>query len=250
MGECILISERTASKNGAVFDMDGVIIDTCNLHEESWYKVSDIYNFKWPDKLNFKNNVFGASSIDSAKILFGIDIEKADIDKIIEKKNKIYKELLGNRIEDIVIDGFKEFFGSLVSAGFKMALCTSSTSEEAEIVLKRLKIYSHFNIILDITKVHNPKPHPEIYLKACSKLSLLNCECIGFEDSIHGITALQSAGIPCVVIGTSLNQTKLIESGLSYCYYSKDFRNINPDILSKYLKRCGTKYELGVQSWG
>lgn len=245
-----MISEIAASINGVVFDMDGVIIDTCSLHEESWYKVSEIYNFKWPEKLNFKKNVFGASSIDSAKILFGKDIENADIDTIVEKKNKIYKEFLENRIEDIVIDGFKEFLSSLVSAGFKIALCTSSTSEEAETVLKKLKIYSHFNIILDISKVHNPKPHPEIYLKACSKLNLTNCECIGFEDSVHGITALQSAGIPCVVIGTSVSQKELKDSGLSYCYYSKSFRNINPVLLSQCLNGCSNEYELGVQGWG
>lgn len=213
-------------KTGVVFDMDGVIIDTCQLHEISWFNISRIYGFSWNKTLNFKKDVFGTSSIDSMTLLFGTSIQMCDVPEICRKKDEIYKELLYKNLQNIVSPYFMKFFKNLVQLNIPIALATSSICSEAEYVLKKLGIYNDFKAVIDISKVKNPKPHPEIYLKACEALELQPYRCIGFEDSMTGIKALQDAGLTCVVIGSTLSRERLNRSGLKYELYIKDF-NIN-----------------------
>lgn len=214
---------------GIIFDMDGVIIDTCDLHEKSWFYISKNYNFTWNNELNFKRNIFGTSSIDSATLLFGSHILKHDLIKICNEKCEIYQELLRKNINNIVTKGFLSFFNCLVDLKIPIVLGTSSIAYEAEFVLKSLGIFNHFKAVIDISKVNKPKPHPEVYIKASMALGLSQWQCIGFEDSLSGITALEKAGIKCIVIGSTLTHEKLISSGLNYDLYIKDFSQITID---------------------
>lgn len=214
------------SNYGIIFDMDGVIIDTCKLHEESWFTLSKLHDFSWDYSIDFKEDVFGASSIDSAGMLFRNKIADWDIHKICREKDDIYRELLEKRVLDIVIKGFSDFFSAIVSSGFQIALATSATGEEASYVLKCLGIYRYFDSIVNISSVKNPKPSPEIYFEACKSLGINPGNCLGFEDSIPGITSLERAGVKCVVVGSTLTNKKLRESGLKFNYYIEDFSKI------------------------
>ncbi|NLD48851.1 MAG: HAD-IA family hydrolase [Clostridiaceae bacterium] len=211
---------------GIIFDMDGVIINTCKLHEESWFTLSKLYGFSWNDSINFKEDIFGASSIDSARRLFKNDIANHNLKTICREKDMIYKEFLEKRVLEIVIKGFPDFFSRIINSRFQAALATSSTYDEASYVLQHLDIYQHFKSIVSINNVKNPKPNPETYLKACKALGLLPGSCLGFEDSIPGITSLERAGVKCVVVGSTLSNEKLRANGLKFNYYIKDFSKI------------------------
>ncbi|MDP4180292.1 MAG: HAD family phosphatase [Bacillota bacterium] len=212
---------------GIVFDMDGVIIDTCKLHEESWFEVSKEYDITWDKTVDFKRNVFGTCSVDSARLLFGQQILEYDINELCLKKEKIYKHLLHMNVNNIVVRGFSGFFKSLAQSGIPIALGTSSIFEEANFVLKSLDIARYFKTIIHFSKVKQPKPDPEVYIKACEELDALPQNCIGFEDSISGIIALERAGIRCVVVGTTLSYGRLTNSGLNFDSYIQDFNGIS-----------------------
>src|SRR5512138_2364432 len=98
-----------AENIGIVFDMDGVIIDTCVLHEESWFHISLQYGFPWSDNLNFRKDIFGTSSLDSAQLLFGNRLACHDLTVLCNKKNSIYRELLYKNINQITVPGFLAF---------------------------------------------------------------------------------------------------------------------------------------------
>lgn len=218
-------------KHGIIFDMDGVIIDTSGLHQESWKCISKIYSFPWDDKLDFKNDVFGTGSVDSANILFKKHIEPYDMSLICSKKSEIYYELLKKHVKSIIVPGFISFFNTVSDLGIPIGLATSSSFEEAEFVLKSLRIYHQFSAVTCISDVTHPKPHPEIYLKTCEKMGLLPEYCTGFEDSISGIKALRSAGIPCVAVGTTLTRDRVETTGLGVSSYIEDFNELSYDML-------------------
>jgi HAD superfamily hydrolase (TIGR01509 family) len=82
----------------------------------------------------------------------------------------------------------------LKSRGFKLACCSNSLKETLHIMLRSAQIFDFFDLILGNDEVVNPKPHPEIYLKAFETLGVEPHECIIVEDSPHGITAAKGSG--------------------------------------------------------
>ncbi len=215
---------------GIIFDMDGVIIDSAYLHEESWKRILIEYGFPWEEKLDFRKDIMGASSVDSARILFKHHVQKYDLSVICTRKDEIYYELLKENVNSLAVPGFINFFNAAASLDIPVALATSSPFEEAEFVLKSFGIYHRFNAITCISDVKNPKPHPEIYLKTCAGLELEPSSCIGFEDSITGIKALISAGVKCIAVGTSLTSERLKSEGLEVSLYIENFSKLSLDV--------------------
>lgn len=82
----------------------------------------------------------------------------------------------------------------LQKSGFKLACCSNSLKETLHIMLRSAQIFDFFDLVLGNDEVVNPKPHPEIYLKAFETLGVESHECIIVEDSPHGIAAAKASG--------------------------------------------------------
>lgn len=66
---------------------------------------------------------------------------------------------------------------------------------------------AYFDAIVDPTKIAHGKPAPDIYLAAASALGLSPSDCVGFEDAVAGIAAINSATAVSIGIG-SANELK------------------------------------------
>lgn len=221
---------------GIIFDMDGVIIQTCDLHKLAWEKAGALYGYEWPQNLNFKKDVFGTVSEDSAKLIFGTEQIGDNLEQLIVTKDSFYEYLLEYEVENIVLPGFIQFLASLKEMKFLLGLATSAKKEEVEMVLKKLNVYHLFDSIVDISQVKNAKPDPEIYLLTLSKLGLSGRECIAFEDSVSGIKAVNGANVNCAVVMTTLDKELLVAKKLEYKYTLNDFTEI-PTQLKTELKK-------------
>ena len=82
----------------------------------------------------------------------------------------------------------------LKNNGFKLACCSNSIRETLCLMLKSAQIFDFFDIIIGNDEVTNPKPHPEIYLKAFDYLKVKPKECIIVEDAPYGIAAAKASG--------------------------------------------------------
>jgi beta-phosphoglucomutase len=215
----------------AIFDMDGVVITTCDLHEDAWKKAGAQCNFSWPLRLNFRKDVFGTVSADSAQLLFGPGLSNDILQQLIEAKDAAYDELLEERVTDIVVPGLIDFLKSLKGGGLKLALATSSRQKEAQFVLRSLGVWDIFDAVVDISQVTRAKPDPEIYLTALSKLQLGADECVAFEDSLSGVRSVFAANIPCVLVKTTMDEAKLAAHGMQCLHAVDDFQAMNADVL-------------------
>lgn len=214
---------KTSHRFGIVFDMDGVIIHTCPIHEAAWRGIAAVHSLQWNQQLDYARDVFGTASPDSARLLFPSQIPARRMAAICQEKNQLYEELLRSQILEIVVPGFHDFFESVKSKGMPIALATSSPKSEAGFVLGSLGIRTGFTAVIDISQVAKPKPDPEIYARACGALGLFPYDCFGFEDSLIGIEAQNRAGLKCVVVGTTLEQTRLDTTSFKYVKYIPDF---------------------------
>lgn len=82
----------------------------------------------------------------------------------------------------------------LSADGYKMAVCSNSIKKTIDLLLSRAEIKDFFNLYLSSEDVTLPKPSPEIYVLAMSRLKVMPSECLILEDNENGIRAALDSG--------------------------------------------------------
>ncbi|AIM26053.1 beta-phosphoglucomutase [Melissococcus plutonius] len=187
---------------GALFDLDGVIADTSVYHFDAWRKlVKDHFDKTLPDDLEEKTK--GVSRGDSLQIILNylhITVSKAKFDELATEKNNIYLTYLETLTPENTLPGIQEFIQTLKAHHIKLAVASASLN--APFILRKLDLHHAFDAIADPSAVKAGKPAPDIFLAAAAAIQLKPEECIGIEDSIAGITAINKAGSFSVGIGS------------------------------------------------
>jgi HAD superfamily hydrolase (TIGR01509 family) len=94
--------------------------------------------------------------------------------------------------------GILELLSNLKKEGIKIGLASSSPLETINLILEKFEIKDYFDAVISGEDLKRGKPAPDIYLKAAELLSVCPENCIGIEDSNHGVCAAKSAGMKCV----------------------------------------------------
>lgn len=200
---------------GAIFDLDGVIVDTAKYHFLAWRSLAQELGFEFTEEHN--ERLKGVSRMRSLDILLeigGVSATEEEKEEMARAKNERYVDYILRMDESELLPGAREYLMRLREAGVKTAL--GSASKNAELILNKLNITELFDAIVDGTKVAKAKPDPEVFLVACRELQLAPEECAVFEDAAAGVEAAKAAGIPVVGIGRpeALEQADQVVSGL------------------------------------
>jgi len=186
---------------GAIFDMDGVLVDNLEFHLEAFQK------FGREQGRNLTRGsiqaVFGRKNEDMLKILLGRELNREESDRFADRKEEIYRELIAPHLPDHVVPGLFDFLRELSESGIAAALATSGPMENVDLVLDRLEIRPYFRAVITGNQVSRGKPHPEAFLLAASRLGQAPESCVVFEDSISGIRAALNGGCFCVALSTT-----------------------------------------------
>lgn len=200
---------------GAIFDLDGVIVDTAKYHYLAWASLADELGFKFTEEDN--ERLKGVSRLRSLDILLevgGLEFEEAEKQAMAEKKNRLYVEYISRLEESELLPGVKEYLTGLRSRGIGIAL--GSASKNAEFILNKLNITDLFDAVVDGNKVSLAKPDPEVFLIAAQEIGLQPDGCVVFEDAEAGVQAGKAAGMKVVGIGKPevLKEADLVVKGL------------------------------------
>lgn len=184
---------------GAIFDLDGVIVDTAKYHYLAWKELAEELGFMFKESDN--ERLKGVSRMRSLEILLevgGIIASKEEKQKMAESKNSRYVKMLDSLDKNELLEGAEEYLKKLKSEGVLIAL--GSASKNAPLILEKLGITELFDAIVDGNSVSKAKPDPEVFLKAAELLGLQPEECCVFEDSQAGIEAARNAGCGVIAI--------------------------------------------------
>ncbi len=186
-----------------IFDLDGVLVTTDELHFEAWKALADklgINDFTKADNVRQR----GVSRMASLEVV----LEKTDRAfseeeklALAEEKNEIYVRSLSALSEADVLSGANEFIDYLKSKGIKTAV--GSASKNTPLILEKTKLAGKFDAVscgLDTTK---SKPDPEVFLIAAKKLGVAPCDCVVVEDSDAGIEAAKTGGMYAIAVGAA-----------------------------------------------
>lgn len=186
---------------GALFDLDGVIADTAVYHFQAWRKlVRDHFGRELPDALEEKTK--GVSRVDSLKVILdylGVTVPQEQFDALATEKNEAYRALLAGLTSADILPGIPELIEQMKQHGVRLSL--ASASMNGPFILEKLGLSDTFDAIADPSKVAAGKPAPDIFLEAASEIGFDPSDCVGLEDSVAGITAINAAGVFSVGVG-------------------------------------------------
>jgi beta-phosphoglucomutase family hydrolase len=181
---------------GAIFDLDGVIVDTVPLHFTAWKRLF-IDDFHIPfDMKIYEEKVDGIPRLDAIRIMLP-DLSEEEIIKVGDIKQGYYLEMLHSG----KLKKFDPAFTLIKDLlNHNILLAAASSSKNTKEILKMIGIIDDFSTIIDGHAIVHGKPHPEIFLKAAAGLKLDVKECVVFEDSKAGVEAAKAGGFLCVGI--------------------------------------------------
>ena len=200
---------------GAIFDLDGVIVDTAKYHFLAWHRLAGELGFDFTEEDN--EELKGVSRMASLNILLGkggLSFPEEKMKMLASRKNEWYVEYISEMDRNEILPGSIALLRQLNNEGIGTALATASRN--SDIILDRLDIRSLFDAVVDGNQVTKAKPDPEVFVKAAEKLGLKAMECLVFEDAAAGVEGAVRAGMKCIGIGRPDNLAKadIVVSGL------------------------------------
>ncbi|MCE5301335.1 MAG: beta-phosphoglucomutase family hydrolase [Spirochaetia bacterium] len=183
------------SFKGAIFDVDGVIVDTAHIHHKSWEAALEKYGIKLTFE-DFKSRVDGKPRAKGAKTIMP-GLNDAGIEELCAEKQRNFERIL--KTGNIKVFGSTlKLIKELKKRGIKIAM--ASSSRNAGTILKKVGVYTLFDAEIEGGLLPRGKPYPDIFLLAAAGLKLKPSECVVFEDAQIGINAAINGNIRCVAV--------------------------------------------------
>ena len=171
-----------------IFDLDGVLVEAKEIHYKTLNKALAEVDTKY--MITEKEHL---STYDGLKT--NQKLEMLTKNKGLDSS---YYEQIWNRKQDLTIDAISELkpnthlivvFKRLRDMGYKLACASNSIRRSVLVMLSKIGLIEYMDLIISNEDVKNSKPHPEMYWKAMSMMSVLPDETLIVEDSPHGLLA-------------------------------------------------------------
>jgi len=183
------------SLKGAIFDLDGVVVNTVPLHFKAWKRMFGEYGKKFNFQ-DYKMKVDGIPRIDGARAILP-ELSKEELNKAAARKQGYYLQFLKKEGVEIYASAIN-LIKSLRKNDIKVAIISSS--KNCLLILKKARIVNLFDVIITGNDIKRGKPHPEIFLSAAKRLGLKTRDCVVFEDAVLGIEAAKRAKMKAIGI--------------------------------------------------
>ena len=174
-----------------IFDMDGTLVDSGQLHEFAWSEMLNKYGI--PIDPLFMRSLAGVPTKGTIEIL----LEKfnltatATLDEMNDFKEAWVHENMHRFVKPTaLIEVAKKYHGLK-----PMAIGTGAYTQEAETILKLCGLDIYIDAVVGADQVVNPKPAPDTFLRCAELLGVDPKKCVVFEDSKLGLQAAASAGM-------------------------------------------------------
>ena len=180
---------------GAIFDMDGLLIDSERIWQATWHELARERGIVLPD--SFAAEMCGLGGAAAAELIrrrYGTDDPRPIQMECAARVHR--KEENGVPLKA----GVRTILEGMRAEGYRIAIASSSPAEMIHRNLKPHGIDSLFDVFTSGKEVPRGKPDPDIYLLAAERLGLPPEECYAFEDSCKGIESGWRAGCRTIMI--------------------------------------------------
>ena len=185
-------------EKAVIFDMDGVIIDSEQVHKEAAYVLIDQLGFSVSETLF--ETFTGRRSVDCWQMMMDAQEKAVSYDpaKLAEEEEDIFFSLYYGEAKAELVPGVQELMMKFRSLGLKLIVASSSPIIAIEKMLTHFRLESVFSGYVSGEQVTHGKPEPDIFLAAAEKLGVDPADCLVIEDSDAGLMAAKRAGMKAI----------------------------------------------------
>src|SRR5476651_1044347 len=193
-------------KRGAIFDWDGVVINSAAQHEISWDRLAKECGKTLPEN-HFKRGFGMKNEVIIPEVLHWT-VVPVEIRILSLRKEAIYREVVREQ-GMTALPGVEPWLRTLRDEGIVCVIASSTHRENITTTLDVLGLADFFSAIVTAEDVKRGKPDPEVFLTAAQRISVEPADAVVFEDALVGITAAQAAGMRVVAVATTEPHDKL-----------------------------------------
>jgi len=179
--------------------MDGVIIDSNPVHRIAWEEYNRSHGIETTEEMH--RRMYGKRNDQILRVYFGETLSDEEIVRYGAEKEALYRVMMRPQLEERLVPGLRTFLTGL--GGTARAVATNASLPNLNFVLDTGRLRQHFPVTVHGGEVENPKPHPDVYLRAAELLGVEPRHCLVFEDSEGGVQAGLAAGMRVVGISTT-----------------------------------------------
>ncbi len=198
----------------ALFDMDGLMVDTERACFESWKYIME----QLGGSITEEEYVgYAGHRFDEIQQLFRANHREFErFDEFFRLNHLHFMEIIDSGVP--LKPGLIELLDALDALGRRRVIVSSSGDEHIARVLRPSGVQARFQGVVSGDRVKHSKPNPEIFLLAAESYGVRPENCLVFEDSIAGVMAATAAGMPVIAVPDMLPlPTELAERCLAVC---------------------------------
>jgi beta-phosphoglucomutase family hydrolase len=188
---------------GIIFDMDGVISDTQELHATVESRILKKFEIEIPPD-EITRRFAGVKTKEFLNELLRKQPQDYDIDGLMKEKWETMAKLSRGNVKEM--PDATGLIKMLHENGFPLAVASASDLKYVSSVLKKLEVENYFKAIIGGDMVSKGKPDPEIFLLAAKKINIEPVNCLVIEDGTNGMEAAKLGGMQCIGLVTDLNK--------------------------------------------
>jgi beta-phosphoglucomutase len=198
-----------ANKRAVLWDMDGVLVDTGELHYKSWLKT--LTDLSIPFDRDTFQKTFGMNNAGILTILLGKPPETDFLEMVSNQKESFFKELVHGNLR--LLPGALQWLKQLRERGILQAIASSAPYENIESIVDESNIRQYFSAMISAYFMPG-KPDPAVFLEAARQLAVEPYQCVVIEDSVAGVSSAKSIDMKCIAITTTHPRSSLLEADI------------------------------------
>lgn len=175
-----------------IFDMDGVLIDAKEWHFEALNRALTLFGMT----ISRYDHLVTYDGLPTKTKLRMLSMERGlpeALHGFINEMKQIYTmEIIYAKCKPVFHHQFA--LSRLKAQGYRMAVCSNSIRHSIAMMLERADVLPYMDFFLSNEDVVQPKPAPDMYLKAIERMGLQPAECLIVEDNPNGIKAARASG--------------------------------------------------------
>ncbi len=188
------------SAHAVIFDLDGVLVTTDELHYRAWKAMADREGIPFDRQVNHR--LRGVGRMESLAII----LERSpraygagERERLADDKNAIYRASLERIGAKELLPGAVETLDGLEA--MEVPYAVASSSKNARLILQRTGLLARLSVIVDGNDITRSKPDPQVFLLAAERLGVEPGQCVVVEDAGSGVEAGLAAGMRVVGVG-------------------------------------------------
>jgi beta-phosphoglucomutase len=184
------------ARYGAIWDMDGTLVDTAQLHFLAWEAL--LREEGRPFTREEFAATFGQRNPEIFRYLYGDRLSEERIARLSERKEEIYRAAAQTGIE--LLPGTRHMLEELHKAGFVQAIGSSAPRANLDLILRLTGIERFFPVVVSMEDTQRGKPDPQVFLVAAERLGVEPGHCVVIEDAVAGVQAARAGGMKCIAV--------------------------------------------------